>query len=135
MKKLILKLLPYIALCFPSNYKEGRQNYPQLWWIVSRYTRYPLFMTKSQWNKRRAFHAVKNCCGAPLITWRRRFIQWLCGVLTGHEISKTEWGYGGGKFVDCNCRWCDKLIKIHKEESKNPPKPLEGMAEELGFYT
>ena len=45
------------------------------------------------------------------------FLQWLCGILTGHEISKTEFGYGGGGYIDRNCRWCDKVIKIPIKEN------------------
>ncbi len=52
--------------------------------------------------------------------------------MTGHEISKTEWGYGGGLFVDRNCRWCDKVIKVPKYE-EDIPLGLESGAEELGF--
>ena len=45
--------------------------------------------------------------------WRplRRLLQIVHGWL-GHEISKTEWGYGGGEFVDGNCRWCDAHIDV-----------------------
>jgi len=42
----------------------------------------------------------------------------LCGLLTGHEKSATEHGYGGGDYIDCNCRWCDKVILEPIEESK-----------------
>jgi hypothetical protein len=44
--------------------------------------------------------------------WRAKIIQFLCGLLTGHELSKTEWGYGGGNKVDRWCRWCNKLIAV-----------------------
>lgn len=47
----------------------------------------------------------------------RKVIEFLCG-LTGHEISKTEWGWGGGEFVDGNCRWCDKHMTISQEEAR-----------------
>ena len=42
-------------------------------------------------------------------------IKMLCGVLGGHEISKTEWGYGGGFYADRHCRWCDCLIQVPKD--------------------
>jgi hypothetical protein len=45
--------------------------------------------------------------------WLRKTLEWLCGV-TGHEISKTEWGYGGGEYADVWCRWCDKMLKVPK---------------------
>lgn len=47
--------------------------------------------------------------------WCAALWQWLCG-LKGHEISKTEWGYGGGDTADVWCRWCNKLMKIPKTE-------------------
>lgn len=58
-------------------------------------------------------------------------LQWICGFLTGHEISKTEWGYGGGKFADCNCRWCDHVIKVPVKENPPPNPVLETLANEM----
>ena len=46
------------------------------------------------------------------------FLQRLCGMIGGHENSNTEWCYGGGDFVDSNCRWCDKVIKIPISEAR-----------------
>ena len=40
-------------------------------------------------------------------------IQFICGT-KGHELSKTEWGYGGGEYADCWCRWCNKCIQVPK---------------------
>lgn len=48
----------------------------------------------------------------------RRLCESLCGILTGHEVSNTEWGYGGGSHVDGNCRWCDKRMPIPLEEAR-----------------
>ena len=39
-------------------------------------------------------------------------IQFLCGIITRHCVSKTEWGYDGGDIVDGCCRWCNKHIPI-----------------------
>ena len=47
--------------------------------------------------------------------WTRAGLQVLCGLFGGHELSKTEWGYGGGDTADRWCRWCDKLIEVPKE--------------------
>jgi hypothetical protein len=44
-------------------------------------------------------------------------IEKICGFLTGHEISKTEFGYGGKGTIDRNCRWCDKVIQIPISEN------------------
>ena len=66
-------------------------QYLQTWHLVTKYTR---------WCK-----------------WLRRPIQWLCGKLCGHEISQTEQGYGGGKYADCWCRWCNKHIQVPVDES------------------
>jgi len=46
----------------------------------------------------------------------RKFYQWFCG-LKGHEISATEWGYGGGN-VDCWCRWCNKFGSLKPETAR-----------------
>lgn len=44
----------------------------------------------------------------PLIGGRlNALITNLCGALTGHPASDTEFGFGGGE-VDVWCRWCGK---------------------------
>ncbi len=48
----------------------------------------------------------------------KRLIQWICGVVGGHEKSKTEWGYGGGEYVDNWCRWCNKVIRVSISETR-----------------
>lgn len=45
----------------------------------------------------------------------RAVLVWLCGFFTGHELSETEWDYGGGPTVNRNCRWCDKCFAVPKE--------------------
>ena len=45
----------------------------------------------------------------------RKPLQFLCGLLGGHELSKTEWGYGGGPYADRWCRWCDKRVEVPLE--------------------
>ena len=42
--------------------------------------------------------------------------KWLCGKLTRHQPSKTEWGYGGGDFGDVWCRWCNQAGQIPRAE-------------------
>lgn len=39
-------------------------------------------------------------------------LRWTCGKLTGHHVSKTEWGYGGGGYADVWCRWCNQIGQI-----------------------
>ena len=67
---------------------------------------------------------------------RPRFLQcmpkFLCGILTGHELSKTEWGYGGGRYADRWCRWCNKRFLVPKESiyfqfKESDPKELMSM--------
>jgi len=70
-----------------KNKTEDRQKYPQTWYCMPR-------PRKKKW-------LVK-------------VLQWLCGFCGGHEISKTEWGYGGGDYADVWCRWCDKLMQVPK---------------------
>ena len=46
-----------------------------------------------------------------------RLIQLTCGIITKHEPSKTEWGYGGGDRVDVWCRWCNYNWTISRHEA------------------
>lgn len=52
----------------------------------------------------------------PGLVWG---IQAVCGLF-GHELSKTEWGYGGGDTADRWCRWCNKLIVVPKDSIRFP---------------
>lgn len=59
----------------------------------------------------------------------RLFIEFLCGIFGGHELSETEWGYSGGNTADRHCRWCDKAIVVPKESilfqfKESDPKTL-----------
>lgn len=112
-------VLPWIARLHPSNWKKDRWKYPQLWWVTLRW--FP------RWNKR-----LKKI-GKYEHSKRLHVIQWMCGCATGHEMSETEWGYGGGNFVDRNCRWCDKGFKIPKVEEDLPPTLPPTLVDELGF--
>lgn len=78
------RILIALAKHHSSNKTEDRQTYPQTWWIVSQFPK-----------------------------WLKTFTQWICGK-TGHELSNTEWGYGGGDVADCWCRWCNKLVEVPK---------------------
>lgn len=63
--------------------------------------------------------------------WMRPLLQKICGWMTGHEPSRTEWGYGGGKFVDRNCRWCDQLLQVPIAEDPPPNDLLAGLASKM----
>lgn len=107
-----MKWMSLIARCHPKNWTKSRWAYPQLWYCMPRY-----------W--------VRDSKGAPVRRAKLRpILETLCGWFTGHELSKTEWGYGGGKFVDHNCRWCDKVIKVPKVESP-PPGMLGDIVDEM----
>lgn len=41
----------------------------------------------------------------PMQRWTKR----LCRLIIGHEVSRTEWGYAGGKRCDVWCRWCNQI--------------------------
>jgi hypothetical protein len=60
-----------------------------------------------------------------------RLIQFLCG-LRGHELSKTEWGYGGGEYADRWCRWCNKLIIVPKDSIRFAFKENAHLMDNLG---
>lgn len=44
-----------------------------------------------------------------------KIAQFLCNLFIGHELSETEWGYGGGEYADRWCRWCNKMIQVPYE--------------------
>jgi hypothetical protein len=79
----------------------SRIKYPQTWYWIPK-----------AWEKTPSYEKPLYCKYPLTIA----FCEWLCGKLTGHEISKTESGYGGGNFYDYHCRWCDKLIQIPTNE-------------------
>jgi len=85
---LFSRILSKLALLHPKNHTSSNREYPQTWYLMPKKRNYPKL---------------------------RYFIQQMCGLLTGHELSKTEWGYGGGKYADRWCRWCDKMIRVPHE--------------------
>ena len=105
----IKEVLPSIARLHPKNRDtQDRLNYPQLWYCWPRWTG----------RKHKIFYGIRVK---------------ICGFFTGHEISKTEWGYGGGNFVDRHCRWCDKVIRVPKQEETPPNDILKGLVGDLGW--
>jgi hypothetical protein len=102
LQRPLIKLLTRYALKRGSNPK-----YPQTWhltpkrWVECKNEFYP--------NGR---HKLKR-------SKLKLFVECLCGALIGHEISKTERGYGGGRMIDCSCRWCDKTIQVPIEETND----------------
>jgi hypothetical protein len=52
---------------------------------------------------------------ANLDKFHKKIFRFLCGIITKHPPSKTEWGYGGGDYADRWCRWCDKQYQMPKE--------------------
>ena len=67
------------------------------------------------------------------LAWLIPVCQYLCGVLIGHEMSKTEWGYSGGQLYDRWCRWCNKRFQVPAAEE--PAKNfLMEMFHECGGY-
>lgn len=98
-------ILTWIASKMPANNRPDRAEYPQLWYCWPR------------WTKR--------------IRWIHRLKTWLCGKLTGHEWSKIEWGYGGGKHVDHWCRWCDHCASVPIVESPPPNQALSDLANKI----
>ena len=64
--------------------------------------------------------------GKPLVF----ILQTICGV-RGHELSNTEWGYGGGEYADRWCRWCNKLIKVPKTSIRFKFKETAHLMNEL----
>ncbi len=86
-----IKFLGMIAFLFKFHPKNRGEEYIQGWYCWPKSSKWPRL---------------------------RKTISLICGVITGHEISKTEWGWGGGESIDCHCRWCDKVIEITKDEAR-----------------
>lgn len=102
MRNLIRRLLPHIARLHYSNWPKSRRLYPQTWWLVP---------------------GRRNRSGLLY-----QSVTAICEFLTGHELSETEKGYGGGTYMDCNCRWCDKVIRVPIAECGMSPQ-LRSLAE------
>ena len=105
IQRFFLLILPFIARVFPKNWRKEGWKYPQLWyympkrWVRAKTERYP---------------------NGQFVLYRAKFrlkIEKVCEFLTGHEISKTEKGSDGSSFIDCQCRWCDKSIRVHYREN------------------
>jgi hypothetical protein len=114
-----LFLLPFIARIHPKNWGVTRWEYPQLWYCMPR-----------RWKKHKVHTGIVELRRAK----PRLVIEHICEFLTGHELSKTELGYGKG-FIDRNCRWCDKFIQVPVSENIVSPifKNLMGMVDEEVF--
>jgi hypothetical protein len=114
VREFLLFILPFVARIHPKNWTADRWKYPQLWycmprrWVKERVKFYP--------NGQPALRRAKP----------RLVIERICEFLTGHEISETEMGYGGGGLVDRNCRWCDRSIQIPKSENV-PSEPFKSL--------
>ena len=100
MSVFFLWLLPIVARLHPHNRDPDDREYPQLWTCM------------------------------PFWPPARSFIQWMCGVIVGHEASKTEWEWDGGDFIERHCRWCDASIMIPKDEEPTRRDWLKGLWDE-----
>lgn len=94
---------------------NAAQHFMDRWWYstVLRRTVFSLRFWREPWDEYPQYWYY-------MPYWRpaRNVAQWVCGVLIGHDLSKTEWGYGGGDTVDRHCRWCDKLHKVPISEAR-----------------
>jgi hypothetical protein len=122
LRRIVVRLLKRISR-IETNYlyrrgKLDRANYltriayPQTWWL---WNRLPGPVGKKWFVYEN--HSYPN----PLY----RLLTALCGMLTGHDISRTEAGYGGGEYIDRHCRWCDKLFKEPIDDSDHAPLLLD----------
>ena len=60
----------------------------------------------------------QSAIGAPRRkSFLRKFVQWLCGKITGHRPGK-DWGWGFGDTADAWCKYCDKMCSIPKADLK-----------------
>ncbi len=94
-----------ILIFLTKNLKKNQDDdYVQTWYYM------PL-----RWKKNKGLNdeIKKHFIGYRL----RKILEFLCGLLGDHELSNTEWGYGGGKYADRHCRWCDKTIRVPYEST------------------
>ena len=109
--RFVRPLLLWLARFHPKNQTADNIGYPQLWYC------WPKWM-KRKWGP----------FGGPKQQGVHRLLTGACGLLTGHEWSKTEIGYSGCG-VDRWCRWCDKMVTMPRCES-----PLTGEMKDLAPY-
>lgn len=100
---IIKRILLWLARLHPKNQTEENITYPQLWYC------WPNWM-KRKWGP----------FGGPKQQGVHRIFTGTCGLLTGHEWSLTEIGYGGCNKVNRWCRWCDKIVTMPLTESPLP---------------
>lgn len=105
-----LWVLPYVARFHPKNWNRRRFRYPQLWYCMPK--RWVELKDEFYENGNRKLRRAKP----------RIVLEHICGFLTGHELSATETGYGGGQYIDKNCRWCDKAIQVPLSECDVSPQ-------------
>ena len=127
-------ILPYFARLHYKNWNLHKEqgncwNNPQTWYLMP-----------PRWNWKKKIPNGLGVYGQPVFKdadsfWYplRLLLQKLCGWMTGHELSKTEWGYGGGNVVDRNCRWCDKLFEVPKQEEMVPNTLKDILTDDFKF--
>lgn len=98
-------IIAFLARFHRKNWRLSRWAYPQLWdcW--------------GDWN-----HGSVG----------RKRIERTCRAITGHEISRTEWGWDGGPFVDRHCRWCDCVIRVPASE-EDAPDGVKNLMQSMGY--
>ena len=119
LHRVVKGILPTVARLHRSNWSRERRAYPQLWWVAVRW--FPRWEPKAK-----ASGYYRRARGLQVV-------QKVCGWLTGHETSRTEWGYGGGTHVERSCRWCDYHFRVPTAEEVVPCSGLERPARALGF--
>lgn len=50
-----------------------------------------------------------------LPAWMQRLARRVC-ARRGHRMSRTEWGYDGGRHLDVWCRWCNHYASVPLSE-------------------
>ena len=74
-----------------------------------------LSLISQSWQKNRKTEYSQTWNYMPKDNRLKKVIQFICNIFGGHELSNTEWGYGGGEYADRWCRWCNKMIQVPKE--------------------
>lgn len=99
-------VLSHISIWWYEGKSLGKPDYPQSWWLLSRLYGAIVPPANEAGGK---YWKVRGWFFRKVFT---RFPRWLCGIVIGHELSRTEKGYGGGITEDRHCRWCDKVFQV-----------------------
>ena len=102
----VRKMLSHVSIWWYEGKSLGKPDYPQTCLLWSGVWERVIW---GSWEPR-SFGWYANS-----FVFRKLYkppLFFLCRFFTGHELSRTEKGYGGGITEDRHCRWCDKVFQV-----------------------